>query len=141
MNAAERAQVLSRSRVFANVPRSDLAVLAEMMKVERYPASSTVTETGEAADRVYVVASGTVSVYVGHATEPVRTMDEGAVIGEYGMVTSAVRTATVRADATEAVLLSLDYERFREYLLRFPEALWVLFEGAAKRLVEAEQRR
>ena len=44
MNAADRAQVLSRSRVFAAVPRSDLAVLAEMMKVERFPAGSTVTE-------------------------------------------------------------------------------------------------
>jgi len=25
-------------------------------------------------------------------------------------------------------------------LVRFPEALWVLFEGAAKRLFEAERR-
>jgi CRP-like cAMP-binding protein len=139
MNAVQRAHVLSHSRVFAAVPRGDLAVLAEMMRIERFPAGSTVVEAGEAADRVYVVAEGSLSVFVRGSEQSVRQLRMGDVLGEYGMVASAVRTATVKAD-DEAVCLSLDYERFREYLVRFPEALWVLFEGAAKRLVEAERR-
>jgi CRP-like cAMP-binding protein len=137
LSSAQRASVLSQSRVFAALPRSELGVLAEMMRVESFPKDSTVMEAGEPADCVYVVAEGTLAVSVGG--KHVRELGAGSVLGEYGMVGNAVRTATVVA-VSDALLLSIDYERFKDYLLRFPEALWVLFEGAAKRLVEAERR-
>lgn len=139
MNAEARAQVLAQCAVFASVPRADLAVLAEMMRTEAFHAGATVVEIGENADAVFVVASGTLSVFLLGATEPVRQMRRGDVLGEYGLVGSATRTARVRADE-EAVLLSLDYDRFREYLQRFPEALFVLFQSAVRRLVEAERQ-
>ena len=139
MNAAGRAQVLTQSRVFSQIPRAELAVLAEMMQPESFPKGSTVFEVGEPADRVYVVASGTLSVFLKNSASPARALRPGDVLGEYGMVAASARTATVKAD-DDAVLLALDYERFRAYLVRFPEALWVLFEGAAKRLFEAEGR-
>ncbi|MBX3227341.1 MAG: cyclic nucleotide-binding domain-containing protein [Labilithrix sp.] len=139
MNAAQRAEVLAHARVFAQIPRGDLAVLAEMMQTESFLKGNTVVEVGEPADRVYVVASGTLSVYVPGTATRARQLRAGDVLGEYGMVASAARTATVKADE-DSVLLSLDYERFHEYLVRFPQALWVLFEGAARRLFEAERR-
>lgn len=139
MNAAERARVLTQARVFAEIPRAELAVLAEMMQPETFPKGSTVCEIGEPADRVYVVASGTLSVFLKGSDAAARRLRAGDVLGEYGMVAAASRTATVKAE-DDAVLLALDYERFRAYLVRFPEALWVLFEGAAKRLLEAERK-
>ncbi|MFO0742297.1 MAG: cyclic nucleotide-binding domain-containing protein [Labilithrix sp.] len=140
MNARGRAQVLAQARVFSQIPRAELAVLAEMMQPESFPKGSTVCEIGEPADRVYVVASGTLSVFLKNGTTPARHLRAGDVLGEYGMVAASARTATVKVADEDAVLLALDYERFRAYLVRFPEALWVLFEGAAKRLFEAERR-
>lgn len=138
MNAAGRAQVLTQSRVFAQIPRAELAVLAEMMQPESFTKGSTVFEKGEAADRVYVVASGTLEVFLKDGAPAARRLRMGDVLGEYGMVAASARTATVRVADDDAVLLALDYERFRAYLVRFPESLWVLFEGAAKRLFEAQ---
>ena len=54
------------------------------------------------------------------------------------MVANKQRLATIRA-LTDTVLLSLDYERFRAFLLRFPEALFVLFETAVERLIEIQK--
>jgi CRP-like cAMP-binding protein len=139
MNAVQRAQVLSHAKAFAAIPRADLAVLAEMMRVESFPAGAVVVEAGEAADSVFVVAEGSLSVYLPNSAQRVRELREGDVLGEYGMLDHAVRTATVKADVP-SVLLSLDYGRFREYLVRFPDALWVLFESTARRLLEAERR-
>ena len=139
MNSAQRAEILAHARVFAKIPRNDLAVLAEMMQTESFLKGNTVVEVGEPADRVYVVASGTLSVWLPGLETRARLLRPGDVLGEYGMVAAAARTATVKADE-DSVLLSLDYERFHAYLVRFPDALWVLFEGAAKRLFEAERR-
>jgi len=139
MNAAAREQVLTRSSVFAGVPRADLAMLAELMRTESFDADALVMEAGEPADCVYVVAEGTLSVHLPNSAQRIRTLRAGDVLGEYGILAGSVRTTTVRADEP-VVLLSLEYERFQEYLLRFPTALWVLFEDAVRRLLAAERR-
>jgi CRP-like cAMP-binding protein len=142
MNADAREQVLARSSVFAHVPRDDRAALAELMNTESFSAKSVVMEAGEPADCVYVVAEGTLSVFLPGSTQKIRTLRVGDVLGEYGILAGSVRSTTVHADEP-AVLLSLEYDRFREYLLRSPTALWVLFEDAVRRLLAAEaaQRR
>lgn len=139
MNAAKREQVLTRSSVFAAVPRADLAMLAELLNTESFEANALVMEAGEPADCVYVVAEGSLSVYLPNSTTRIRTLGPGDVLGEYGILAGSVRTTTVRADEP-AILLSLEYERFHEYLLRFPTALWVLFEDTVRRLLAAERR-
>lgn len=139
MDATARRRVLETTEVFAAVPRADLAVLAEMMSTERYVAGASVVDAGARAELVFVVATGTLSVFLPGRPEAVRRLGAGDVIGEYGMLSEAVRTASVVADE-DTILLSLDYSRFRAYLLRFPEALWVLFAGTVERLLDAERR-
>lgn len=139
LSLAERIEALSRCEVFRGVPMKDLHVLAEMMETEQVDAGEALFELGEPADRVFVIASGTVSVHILNQPEPVRTMGRGEVVGEYGMFTGSTRTAAVRAE-TKAALLSLDYGRFRAFLLQFPEAALVLLRGAVERLVAAERR-
>ena len=130
---------LTRSSIFSGVSRRDLAAMSELMRVESFPSGAVVIEVGEVADCVYVVAEGALSVFLPGFREAVRVLHPGDVLGEYGIIAGAVRTVTVRAEV-DSVLLSLDYERFREYLQRFPMALWVLFENAVRRLLDAERR-
>lgn len=91
MNAALRTQTRASSRIFSAIPRSELEVLGEMMRTESFGAGSVVAE-GEPADCVFVIAAGTLSVYLHGATTPMRTLGPGDVLGEYGMVTGAVRS-------------------------------------------------
>jgi CRP-like cAMP-binding protein len=135
MNTAERLAVLGRCRVFTRIPRHTLGLLAEMLTPESFGAGSVIWEEGERASFVGFIASGEVRIEAGTKT---RTMRAGDVLGEYGMLGGHVRTASTFAE-TDVVLLCLPYERYREYLFRFPEAMWVLLETAVQRLVESER--
>lgn len=139
MNAAEKTRLLHGSPVFGGLAPESLAVLAEMMHDERFVAGSVVCVKGEPADSVFVVASGTLAVFVGNDTVPVRELGVGDVLGEYGMFGSRERTATVRA-VSDAALLSLDYERLHDFLFAFPDVMWAMLRLAVERLADAEAR-
>jgi CRP-like cAMP-binding protein len=128
-----RLEVLRRCTVFAPLPADTISVLAEMMCVERYAAGEVVCEVGDRADGVCVVAEGELTVLV-PGTDGERPLSVGTIFGEYAMF-SRVRTAAVCA-RTDSVVLTLDYERFRKFLLEFPESALALLELAVDRMVE-----
>jgi len=136
LNKDEKRESMRRCRLFAKLEPSTLAVLAEVMEEERFAEDEEVCEAGETAERVYLIHGGELSVFLPNAQEPVRQMGAGEVFGEYGLVTGT-RTTTIRA-AKDTVMLSMDYERFREFLLRYPTALLEIFKLTVRRLTEAE---
>jgi CRP-like cAMP-binding protein len=138
MNAAEKATALGRSAVFAKLHVEELALFAAMLRVEEFRAGATVCERGEVADNVAILVSGELAVYVQNDSIVARALHPGDVFGEYGMVTKGLRTATVRV-VSDAVLLTVDNERFRSFLFARPEAMWALFSLAVQRLAEAER--
>ncbi|MFB3820166.1 MAG: cyclic nucleotide-binding domain-containing protein [Candidatus Methylomirabilales bacterium] len=137
LSTGEKLRTLEACRVFAGVPAAERAVLAEMMRTEHVAAGELLFEAGEPSDCIYVVAAGALDVLLPGEAAPVRRLLPGDLLGEYGLLTEGARTATVRAPA-DALLLSLDYRRFRAFLLRYPEATLVLLKTAVARLVAAE---
>ncbi len=137
LSIAEKTSTLGSCPVFTGVPPAELATLAEMMKTERLRQGEILFEAGEGSDSVYVVAEGTLNVLLPTQARPVRTLSRGELLGEYGMFSSLARTATVQA-SSDLVLLALDYQRFRAFLLRFPEATLVLLKTTVERLLAAE---
>jgi CRP-like cAMP-binding protein len=135
----EKLRVVEACPLFSGVSPAERALLAEMMRTERLQAGEILFLAGEPSDCVYLVAAGTLHVFLPEASLPVRTLTPGELLGEYGLLANLVRTATVRA-ATDALLLSLDYRRFHAFLLRFPEATLVLLKSAVERLVAAERK-
>jgi CRP-like cAMP-binding protein len=139
LSIAEKLRAVETCPLFSGVPSADLAVLAEMMRTEYLRADEILFQAGEFSDSVYVVAAGTLNVFLPDESLPVRALSPGDLLGEYGLLANLARTATVRA-STEAILLSLDYQRFRAFLLRFPEATLVMLKTAVARLVAAENK-
>ena len=137
LSLEERTRALEACPVFSRIPPDRLSLLAEMMETESLAPGETLCEHGETSDRVYVVASGSLDVFLPGRPDAVRALAAGDLLGEYGMFTGLKRTATVKAKS-EAALLSLDYTRFRAFLLQFPEAALVLLGTAVERLVAAE---
>jgi len=137
LTMTERVRALGLCPVFAGVPSEQIRLLAEMMDTERLQPDETLFEAGEPSDRIFVVAKGELCVRIADDDQPVRTLPAGELLGEYGMFASLARTATIRAK-TDAALLSLDYERFRAFLIQFPEATLALLKTAVERLVEIE---
>ena len=141
-----RVAVLRQSEVFADVEDRELTLLATMFERRTLAAGETLCRAGDEAREVYVVASGKVGVHNGHERrkgerrrgrrrrEDLATVGPGAVIGEYGLVTpDARRTATLRA-VGQAEVLSLDYPRFRQFVLAFPQCSLAMLGVTVERL-------
>jgi NTE family protein len=139
LTSDERLRAVGGCPLFAGIPPAEQRILAEMMRTEQLHAGETLFQAGDPADSVYLIAEGTLQVFLPSAAQPVRALSAGDLLGEYGLLTRLGRTATVRA-ATEALLLSLDSQRFRAFLLRFPEATLALLKTTVARLMEAERQ-
>jgi len=138
LTTENRFQILKSCPVFASVAVEDLRLLAEIARTEQLEANEILFEAGEVAHDIFVVASGTLGVFVPEHEAPASLMQPGDLFGEYAMFYDNVRTTTVRS-ASAACLLSIDYQRFRAYLMRFPEMTLKLLETAIRRLVTLER--
>jgi hypothetical protein len=119
---AGRVALLRRVTVFGPVPSADLRILATMFEVERYADGQVICRANEPATCMYTVQSGSVEVVLPGSNASVAVMGPADVVGEYGMFHPEGRTATLVAKG-ETVMLSLDYQRFKRFLLAFPESM------------------
>jgi len=132
----QRVAVLRKTDVFSQVPKHELHVLATMFEDRTYADGDVVFRQGDPAAEVYAIAEGTFELSRDGAV--IATSSRGQVVGEYGMFGSMQRTATVVARGPSKAL-ALDYQRFRRFLLAFPESAMALLQLTVERLIE--QRR
>jgi hypothetical protein len=127
--------VLNASDIFAVVPATERQVLAMMFEPVWFDDGATICAAGDRANEVYVVDTGEVEVWMPDGTRRL-VVSRGGIVGEYGMFRgpSGTRTATLVA-AGRCKLLVLDYQRFRRFLLAFPEAALALMELTIDRLL------
>jgi len=64
MTTADKITALATCAVFAGVPASERALLAEMMGVERLDAGEILFQAGDLSDRVYLVVDGRLRVFL-----------------------------------------------------------------------------
>ncbi|MBI3966287.1 MAG: cyclic nucleotide-binding domain-containing protein, partial [Chloroflexi bacterium] len=81
----------------------------------RFDLGDTIVKQGDRADRFYIIAKGEVDVIreaTGGAEYPIARLGPGQFFGEIGILTSARRTATVRA-VTPVEVLAMEAGAFR----------------------------
>jgi len=139
LTVAQRAALLHDLEIFADVAAADLELLASMSETETFAAGEEVWGQGDPAESVHVVVSGTLSVYVPGRDRPVQSLGPGEMVGELAMFARSRRSAAVRAEV-ETTVLSLPYQRFREFLLRHPEAMLALLERIVRLFLERERQ-
>lgn len=137
MNTDEKLRALNASDFFRKVPRTDLRAFAESLRVENFEKGETVCRDGEVADRIFVVASGELEVRLPKFKGRAPKVAPGEIIGEYGLFTGQIRTADV-VSRTNSTLLSLEYDRFREFLDQFPDTTYALLDQTVQRLLAAQ---
>jgi MFS family permease len=132
--AAIRFASLARLTLFSGVPVPTLEAVATRLASVTARAGDVVIRQGDAADRFYVIETGTFEVTRREPGEPadappvrLRSMTGGEVFGEIGLLRSTARTATVTATA-DGTLLALDGASFLELVNAGP--------GLAPRLLD-----
>lgn len=121
---ASRLDFLSRCKVFSSIEPAERTALAGMFTEETFEDGVLLCESGEQADRVWLVTEGAIGVENDEGRE-VCLLGPGDLVGEYGLFNSSRRSATLRARSSGR-LLSLDYDRFERFLLAYPQAALTL---------------
>lgn len=113
-----------------------LAALADIFITERCPADRDVFREGDPGDKFYIVARGTLSVWInipGGGRKRIRTMDDGDHFGEIALMMDTTRTATVHTN-TDCILLTLARDPFLRLLEREPKLREAFQKVVAERL-------
>jgi hypothetical protein len=129
----ERLALLDESAVFSTVPPSERHVLAMMFEPREYAGGQVICSAGDAATEMYLIENGQVDVQRDDGSL-MHLLRRGEVVGEYGMFGPGVRTATLVARG-ECRALALDYQRFRRFLLAFPESALALLKLAVEQVL------
>ena len=134
---AARLALLTRSDVFGVVAQADLELLATMFDPEDFADGAAICRRGDLADRMFVIVAGEAEVEIGGPAAGGVRLQPGEVFGEHGMFIAGRRTATVLARGAVRTL-TLDYQRFRSFLITFPEAALALLGTSINRLVRLQ---
>jgi MFS family permease len=133
-----RARLLEHP-IFAGLPAARLEAAARQLVEVPMAVGDAIVRQGDAADRFYVVADGTVSVTQvpdeGGEVVHLRDLGPGDVFGEIGLLRRSARTATVTA-RTPGLLLALDADAFHDLVGSGPglsTRLLDLYRGAISR--------
>jgi monoamine oxidase len=130
---AARTSLLAMSPTFAEVERGEIRLLATMFEELPIAQGDWLCRKGEAADRVFLIESGTLDVIDEKSGAALASLGQGALTGEYGLFQNAQRTASIRA-TSNCLVLALDYPRFTRFLNAFPQASLALLRQIVGRI-------
>jgi CRP-like cAMP-binding protein len=137
MTLDERLATLEMVNEFRQLLGPERTALASAMRKEAYWSGEVVCAEGETADRIFVVHSGELSVTQAGREGVVQHLSRGALLGEVAFFENRLRTATVTA-TTPCIILSLEFERFRKFLLAHPDSALLIAARIARMLRNAE---
>jgi CRP-like cAMP-binding protein len=122
--------------IFAGLDAADLDALAGVGETVSFDQGSSLFETGDQADAMYVILEGEAKVQVGgrfHILKP------GDVVGEMAVLAPGKRMATVTAEAPVRAL-RVPEDPFQAFLLEHPKVALSIMKQLVIRLREVEQR-
>ena len=138
-NPSGYARLLSRVDLFAGLERITLAKLAAHLEPRSYKSHEVIFRQAEPGDAFYLVASGSVAVYLvdeSGATEiRVRVLHAGEPFGEMALLTNRPRTATIKAE-TDCEALRLDRSAFLDLVREQPSAALAIAATLSRRLAD-----
>jgi glutaminase len=134
---------LGEHRLCAGMADDDVAHLQSLMQLQAFEAGSLIVQRGQAADQLFLLVRGEVSVVVelpGGGSKRLSTLSAGMCFGESALLAGGTRSADVRADSpvgcwalTAAALATLEAERPR-LVVRLLHNLLVAVSETAVRL-------
>ena len=126
--------------ICAGLPAEDIERLGAHMTRARYHAGEVLCRAGEPADRMWLLAKGSVSVRADEAaSRRVNAVGRGTSVGEMALIEGGKRSATVIADdEVEAYLLTK--ENFELLLAAHPRLANRILHNLARELVRRLRR-
>jgi glutaminase len=135
--SAEVAIDLSDADLLRGLDAGQVAAVAALARSETYQAGETILREGEEADAVYLLVSGTVTVWLDVGEDGRRhrlaTFGPGMAFGEMALLVEGPRSADVAADQ-RVVAARLALNDLRELEAHAPELLAIIYRNLARTL-------
>ncbi len=135
--ASDRAELLRRVPIFADLDGRELDEVVASLKERSYSAGDTVITEGRPGIGFFVIADGEAVVHV--RGEERGRLGPGDYFGEIALIAESERTATVTAE-TDLRCLGLTSWEFRPLVQENAGMAWKLLQALAEKLRAAEQR-
>ncbi|MFO1095273.1 MAG: cyclic nucleotide-binding serine/threonine-protein kinase [Planctomycetaceae bacterium] len=133
--ADELAATLRQIRPFCDLSRHVREAVALHAVVRPFAAGDVLLRQGEAADALVILLEGTAEVWLNDAGQlvPIARLQRHTVVGELGLVTQEVRSATVSATSPGCAAI-IDRQAFETLAGRYPRLNIALAELIAERV-------
>jgi hypothetical protein len=128
-------QLLRGSELLKGFAADELEALIGQLQLTIVEAGEIIVAEGEPGDSLYLIASGSVRVYVRSRTgaqNQVRVLQQGDFFGEISLLKRSARTATITA-ATRTELLELDRGAVNSIAARHPNVLGIIEDFCLRR--------
>jgi CRP-like cAMP-binding protein len=131
----ELVPLLQGTELFQGVDAPELWLIARQMTEQVYDADTVVFCEGDPGDRLFVLLTGTMRVYVEREgnTIPYANIQAGEAFGEMALLEDAPRSATVRAEVPSRCL-TLSKQDFLLLIQRDPRVALVIMKSLSHRL-------
>ncbi len=141
MSLEQDIQVLGNVELFGNLSNDQLRLLAFGAESVRLRAGRDVYRQNAPADCAFVVVAGSISLWQDQdgRRETVASVGQGALLGEFALITSGKRLTGAVAD-TDCELLRLNRKLFRRMLEEYPETAVKLHGRISENLSAMLQR-
>ena len=137
ITTVEKVLFLKSIDLFRALPSEELAQIAEIAEEVPFGAGDPVFLEGELGDALYLVVEGGVKVH--NAEKLLASLGERDVFGEMAVLDSEPRSASVTV-TSEAVLLKIGRDDFREILAERPEIALGVIKVLSRRLRETNRK-
>jgi putative ABC transport system ATP-binding protein len=121
--SAQICEFLRKIELFGHLTPRTLTEVADKMKPEKHPAKAAIVTEGEAGDKFYLLARGSVDVV--RSGRVAATLSAGSYFGEAALLTGAPRNATIvaREDVEVYTLGKEDFQAVIQASASFEEEL------------------
>lgn len=123
--------------LLADASEATRAELTTWFATERFDGGREIFRQGDAGDRLYIIAHGTVEVFREDSRQQLAKLSDGDYFGEMALLSEEPRNATVRAMGP-CLCLSLQRDQFLQLLAREPVLREKIEQVAAARTAARE---
>jgi CRP-like cAMP-binding protein len=133
--------LLRRTELCHDLDTSILQLVAQRLTEHTYDAGQVVFHEGEAGDRLFLLLSGMMHVYVERGGKAINyaTIHPGECFGEMALVDGTARSATVRAQ-TPSRCFALSKQDFLDIIQRYPHIALRVIQSLSRRLRQTSTR-
>lgn len=139
--AEDKIELIRRVPLFSELDTDELAKLARIAVIRKYPRNSTIFHEGDYADALYLLRSGRVKIQLTDISGKeviVSVLESGESFGEMALIDSHERCAQVVTMST-CELIQISSSEFKRLLSDSPDLSLVLLRQMANRLRQANR--